>query len=267
MKHWYNNSKIEIQIQDNCEIPDGFSKGRLPFSNQCKDKMSKIRKGKYYGNHHKQSEQTKKQISETLKTRWEKFDHPSKGKHPWNYGLKGVQIAWNKGMTYDQCIHTSKQEMVKHIIETKRKNKSFNKSNSEQKFFELLKCVYNEPDIIRQYSDERYPFNCDFYIKSLDLFIQCNFHWTHGGKPFDSNDQDCIQQLKNWQEKAIKSKYHSIAIQTWTIRDVKKLNIAKQNNLKYLLLYTNDILLEEVQRLSKECFERNTQITFQQSRN
>ena len=30
---------------------------------------------------------------------------------------------------------------------------------------------------------DRYPFACDFYISSLDLFIECNYHWTHGGKP------------------------------------------------------------------------------------
>ena len=37
---------------------------------------------------------------------------------------------------------------------------------------------------------DRYPFACDFYISSLDLFIECNYHWTHGGKPYEGTEDD-----------------------------------------------------------------------------
>ena len=46
------------------------------------------------------------------------------------------------------------------------------------------------PDVITQYKDDRYPFACDFYIPSLDLFIECNYHWTHGGKPYEGTEDD-----------------------------------------------------------------------------
>ena len=44
----------------------------------------------------------------------------------------------------------------------------------------------------------------------------------------------CIEKLQQWQEKAKNSKYYKNAINTWTIYDVKKRNIAKKNNLNYI---------------------------------
>lgn len=61
--------------------------------------------------------------------------------------------------------------------------------------YTLLCNIFNVDDIIRQYSDNRYPFCCDFYLKSLDLFIELNFHWTHGGHPFDENSQADQEKL------------------------------------------------------------------------
>ena len=63
---------------------------------------------------------------------------------------------------------------------TLRKNNSYNKSKSEEKIYNLLLTKFNKSDIIRQYKSDLYPFACDFYIKSLDLYIEYNGHWTHG---------------------------------------------------------------------------------------
>ena len=79
----------------------------------------------------------------------------------------------------------------------------------------------------RQYRDKiRYPFRCDFYIPSEDLFIEANLHWTHGGRPFREDDPECLTQLLDWQRKAATSKFYENAIQTWTVRDVLKLQSA-----------------------------------------
>ena len=85
-----------------------------------------------------------------------------------------------------------------------------------------------------QYKDARYPFACDFYIPSLDLFIECNYHWTHGSKPYEGTDDD-RQIVEKWKAKG--TKFYINAINTWTIRDVNKLNIAKQNKLKIKIFY------------------------------
>lgn len=260
MKHWYNNSSIEIQLDDGSIIPDGFILGRLKFSDSCREKMSKSRIGKYNRkNNPNHSEEDKKKISESLRKHYSKVDHPSKGKSSWNKGLKGYQSAWNKNMTYEQCHRTSKQNMVDNINKTKMKNNSFNISKREDEFYELLKNVFDESDIYRQYLDERYPYKCDFYIKSEDLFIEYNGTWTHMDRPYDKDDDHCKNILSKLEEKAKTSNYYKNAIHTWVDLDTKKLQYANNYKLKYLVIYKNHPTLEEVQRLSKECSERNIQ--------
>lgn len=128
-------------------------------------------------------------------------------------------------------IKTTKQYL------TKKLHNSFNTSEPEQLFYnELLKENVNKT-IYKQYKDKRYPFYCDFYIKEDDLFIECNFHWTHGGKPYDPNDIECQEKLKIWQEKAKTSQFYKNAIETWTVRDVKKRKIAEENKLNYKTIY------------------------------
>ena len=122
------------------------------------------------------------------------------------------------------------KKIIEKVNNTKRKNNSFNISKSEELSYELLKEKY--PDIIKQYKSELYPFVCDFYIPSLNLYIECNYHWTHGGHPFDENNKEDQLLLEKWKNK--NTKYYKGAIYTWTIRDVNKRNIAKQNNLNYI---------------------------------
>lgn len=127
-------------------------------------------------------------------------------------------------------------QLTKQYI-TKKKNNSFNKSKAEEEFFDYLLKENINKTILRQYRDERYPFYCDFYIKEDDLFIECNFHWTHGGHPFDKNNPLDIQKLNEWEEKAKTSKFYQTAIEVWTIRDVKKREVAIKNNLNIKILY------------------------------
>lgn len=120
---------------------------------------------------------------------------------------------------------------------TKKKNNSFNTSETEQQFYETLLKENVNKTIYRQYKDERYPFYCDFYIKEDDLFIELNAHWSHGGRPYDPHDEDCVKKLLEWQEKAKTSKFYENAIQTWTVRDVQKKKCAEENHLNYKTIY------------------------------
>ena len=134
----------------------------------------------------------------------------------------------------------SSNEIQEKIYNTKLLNNSFNISYQEDVCFELLKQKYS--DCIRQYKSELYPFNCDFYIPSLDLYIEYNGSHYHHYHPFDINDDNDIDELNRLKEKAEnsnahkngkKSQYDNI-IYTWTILDLKKRNIAQQNNLNYI---------------------------------
>ena len=72
-----------------------------------------------------------------------------------------------------------------------------------------LEIYFSSDDITYQYFDvDRYPFECDFYVTSLDLFIEVNAHWTHGGRNYMSEDIKCQQQVANWEEKAKESKFY-----------------------------------------------------------
>ena len=95
------------------------------------------------------------------------------------------------------------------------------------------------PDIVSQYKDNRYPFACDFYIPSLDLFIECNYHWTHGGKPYEGTEND-KKIVEKWKTK--NTKFYNNAIQTWTVRDVNKRNTVKENKLNYIEFWNIDDL-------------------------
>jgi hypothetical protein len=135
-------------------------------------------------------------------------------------------------------------EIVKGIYLTKKKNGTLAKSSTEIKIFEILKEYFGKDDILDQYRDEeRYPFNCDFYIRSKDLFIEANINFTHGFKPFEGSKED-IEVLKEWKKKSEElnfkgkeKKYYLNAIYTWSISDVKKRTIAKQNNLNYIEIF------------------------------
>lgn len=126
---------------------------------------------------------------------------------------------------------------------TKKKNHTVNSSKSEQRVNEMLIARFGKSDVIHQYKhDIRYPFICDFYIVSLDLFIELNAHWSHGGHWFGMCSDDFIK-LSQWQQKVDQkhSFYYEAAIHTWTVRDVKKRQTAIKNNLNYVVFWKNDL--------------------------
>lgn len=97
-------------------------------------------------------------------------------------------------------------------------------------------------DVIQQYRSDLYPYNCDFYIESLDLYIECHYNWTHGGAPYKSEETWCKEQLHKWNEHAKTSNYYKNAIYTWTDLDVRKRQCAIDNKLNWQAVYSNEQL-------------------------
>lgn len=126
---------------------------------------------------------------------------------------------------------------------TKKKNSTFNSSAVEERFYEALLSYFSSDDVVRQYKDSRYPYYCDFYIKSLDLFIELNMTWSHGPHRFNINNNEDLSLLGCWQEKAKTSNYYKKAIDTWTRRDVLKFKCAVENNLNYYAFYNEPAAL------------------------
>lgn len=135
------------------------------------------------------------------------------------------------------------KEVQNKIYQTKKKNHTVNSSKSEIRMYDMLVSRFGKDDVVHQYKqDERYPFVCDFYIKSLDLFIELNAHWSHGKHWFGENINDQLT-LNEWQSKVYVdgSAYYQAAIETWTFRDAKKRRTAIENNLNYVVFWKNDL--------------------------
>lgn len=123
------------------------------------------------------------------------------------------------------------------ILNTKKNNGTLNASNLELIVKEKLIKIFGKDDVEYQYTSEKYPFLCDFYIKSRNLYIELNACWTHGGEWYVENNKT----LDEWFEKAIDSNYYRKAIDTWTKRDVHKRECAKNNNLNYVVFWSKHL--------------------------
>ena len=125
------------------------------------------------------------------------------------------------------------KECINKQYLTKIKNNSFGKSKQEDTIYEKIKEVY--PDVIRQYKDKiRYPYNCDFYIPEIDLFIEYQGYYTHGKHPFNINNENDKELMEKYITKYGNKDQQYII---WCVKDVEKRNNAKNNNLNYIELF------------------------------
>ena len=155
--------------------------------------------------------------------------------------------SYSKTNEFKNKLKEHKDEANLKRNNTKKINNSFNTSKQEDKIYDVLCSQFSLDDIIREYKSIEYPFNCDFYIKSLNLYIECNFHWTHGGHAYDSENLEDLAIIEKWKSK--QSKYYNNAITTWTVRDVRKRNIAKKNNINYIEFFDFNKAKESCQNI------------------
>lgn len=115
-----------------------------------------------------------------------------------------------------------------HRHQTHKINNTFKSSAPENFSTWFLSLLFK--DIKTQFYSDKYPFNCDCYLPEQDLFIEFNYSWTHGNHPYDEIlDKSVLDKMLE-----SNSLYMKNAIETWTIRDVKKRETAKENSLNYL---------------------------------
>lgn len=256
-KHDIHKSHEQIQRQrENTNISQLGTK--CPFTNdQIKQAIKETNIKKYGIENPAKSIAIKNKISQTIQNKDDDFFIQREAKRKQTclekYGVthnmkspnlknKGyINLAINAGFTED-LVKKGKQLKLEKEINTKRKNKSFNTSKPEDMVYQILMSRFK--DIYRQYSSAEYPFACDFYVKDLDLYVECNFHWTHGiytrriCAPYDKNNPEHKKLLELWKSK--NTKYFNEAIKTWTVRDPLKLKTATKNHLNYLVFYTLD---------------------------
>lgn len=136
-----------------------------------------------------------------------------------------------KEITLKRTKNINSPEAIQKAKETRILNHTGKESVEENNFYEKLKLFIDESDIIRHYLDKnRYPFDCDFYIKSKDLFIEYQGHQTHGPAPYEPDNPvhwTIIDELQK----------HGFSELTFTVRDPNKIATAKQNKINLLLIY------------------------------
>ena len=158
------------------------------------------------------------------------------------------ETSWTKSKEGREFLKnlTNSDEFKNKQYETKKINGTFNTSKIENKLELLLREMF--PDLETQYKSKVYPFNCDFYIPSLDLYIEYNGTWTHGGCFYDENNEDNRNTLETWKQLSEHSRFYQSAVETWTQRDLNKLNIVLKNNLNYIAWFNQEQALDWIEK-------------------
>lgn len=132
-------------------------------------------------------------------------------------------------------------EIMRKLEHTKKMRGTFGSSVPEEEVYARIVEWFGIDNVIRQYKDPDYPFACDFYVVSRDLFIELNANWTHGGHWFDKSDPEDLKQLAFWKKKAESSEFYRNAISVWTDRDVRKREAARAAGLNYVVLWDRNL--------------------------
>ena len=164
------------------------------------------------------------------------------GEYGVEYPLQSDEI---KQKFVDTCMDrygvsnpTQCKEILNKMLETKRTNGTFNISQPETTLYDLIIATFGEDDILTQYDqDSRYPFCCDFYIKSRDMFIELNAFWTHGGHWYNPTAPCDTKTVQTWLSEG--TEFYKNAVDTWTISDAHKRQTAKDNNLNYIVFWSD----------------------------
>lgn len=273
---WITDGVIEKLVIETASLPQGFVKGRLSCTEIKNLNIDDFKL--FYANNTLKECIKKFNISygqvKTLVKEYNLEDIPTHARHlrketyteEWrqeqSMRLKGKN-TWSKGrkLSAEHCLKLKEAQAKRTSADiqksklkehnTRIKNGSYKKhmTKAEKIVQEKLLTKFSAEDIIYLYFDSlRYPFECDFYIKSLDLFIEVNIYPSHGGKMFNPNNSADIEKLNMWKQKvAVENKLqYANWIYTWTDLDIRKANYAKNNNLNYISLYNLSDLEEKI---------------------
>lgn len=248
------SKNIQEKIKQTCIKKYGVD--RYTKAKECKDKIKQTCINKYGVTSYSKTKECRDKMKQTCIERYG-VDNYSKTKEFKDkarqtcLGKYGVD-NYSKTQKFKNFVKENKDKIQNKKYFTMRINNSYGKSNPEEKVYQLLLTKFTKEDIERQYKSDLYPFACDFYIKSLNLYIEYNGTWTHGWYhhkclgSYDKNNSEHQKILKLYKKK--NTNYYNTAIYVWTILDVKKLETFKKNNLNYKIFWT----VNEVENWLKE---------------
>lgn len=170
----------------------------------------------------------------------EQIQYDKKYTNKLKYGVDNVmKLEFIKQKMYETNYkkYNSKSSMQNDKIKnksyhTKKRNKSFNTSKPEEEIYKLLCQKYE--NVKRQYKSEVYPFACDFYIPSEDLYIEYQGFKSHNYEPYNINNIKHQEKVQKWAEYCQYNKSYLGYLKVWTITDPLKRQLAKNNNLNWI---------------------------------
>lgn len=145
---------------------------------------------------------------------------------------------------YGTDFYLNSNDCIEKTHNAQIKNKGYSGSKKEYILYNILISKFGE--VKREYISSEYPYHCDFYIPSINLFIEFNGMWVHGKHAYDSTNKDDIEKLNYWKEKSLTSSYYKRAIKIWTNEDVIKREYAKQHNLNWIEGWTINEILDKI---------------------
>lgn len=188
---------------------------------------------KYGVDHPMRTDKNRAAFSLRLKEHAEEYNKKSRETCMEKYGVP--YYSQTNDFKRIQSKRMSDLKVKKQICAVRLKNHTFKSSLPEDNLYELLCMCFDKSDIERQYISEEYPFACDFYIKSRNMYIELNASWTHGCHWYDVSSNNDVRVVTEWRNK--NTAYYDNAISTWTQRDVEKRCLAGIHNLNYVVFW------------------------------
>lgn len=193
---------------------------------EVKERIRATTKERYGYDHHNQRPERREAMREALlngriETMQAAKDHSPEARARYGARMK----AWWAVPGHAEQWHSARKA-----------NGTWSDSRPERALRAILVDFFGSDDVEVQYrKDERYPWACDFYIKSRDLFIELNGTWTHHDHWFDPNNPGDLAVIEKWRAKA--TPFYLAAIKNWTERDVAKRNAARKHRLNYAVFW------------------------------
>lgn len=239
-------------------------------SDFVKEKSKKTNLEKYGKEHHTQSEEVKAKKDKTMLERYgclvplQNKDIKKKQEETCleRYGTKNpfqnksIQNKQKETVKEKYGVDNVAQnhKIITKVILTKKLKGNFNTSLAETEIQKLLFKIF--PKVQVQYNlDERYPYNCDFYVPEMDLFIEYQGFISHGNQPYGLDAVYDEKLLQKWWKKVelfqkdnptkplYDCAYYNY-IMTWAVSDPLKRQIAKENNLNWIEFFNMEDFME-----------------------
>lgn len=205
------------------------------FQSDNNKEKAKITKLRLYGNEFYRNEEKAKQ------TNLERYG----AENPFASPVIRDKIKKTLKDKYGEDSYVLTEEFKRKAYETKLIKESYGTSEEENEINNIL--IQKFKNVKRQYYSKEYPFPCDFYVPELNLYIEYQGYWSHGGEPYNEELEQHKRKKELWEQRrdddtnpSFRRRCYKSAINVWTVRDPLKRETARKNNLNWMEFFTMD---------------------------